>query len=298
MISIHPYATHLPALVGCITATEGPVLELGSGVFSTPVLHTACGTRRLLTADTDEDWMARFRYLESHNHRFALVDEWSRFEAIEAPWDVVLVDQSPGSARAPTIERLRAQARLIVVHDTQAADHYGFEPLLSTFRYRRDFAELGVQVGTTVVSDLVPVPFDLPVVTTNHSTRVAVADSVVIRTTGGGWVSHHLPWPKPAREHFFFIGKLHTDDATGINVQVIFRSGGEDAYWMSLLAGAVGAVKRDVCVPRDAAVELPTSHRPRWTSVDEIVIRAKAEREQVLKMSGVGALVVDEALPA
>lgn len=35
---MNPFATHIPALLACLECTSGPVLELGSGWFSTPIV--------------------------------------------------------------------------------------------------------------------------------------------------------------------------------------------------------------------------------------------------------------------
>ena len=34
--------THLPVLMDIVSKTDGPILEIGTGVFSTPYLHWAC----------------------------------------------------------------------------------------------------------------------------------------------------------------------------------------------------------------------------------------------------------------
>src|SRR3954454_11711777 len=59
-------STHFPVLIKLIQMTDGPVLELGSGLFSTPLLHWLCFERawcgkpgrRLYT------WEAYAHYLE------------------------------------------------------------------------------------------------------------------------------------------------------------------------------------------------------------------------------------------
>ena len=38
---MNPFATHMPVLLACLEHTSGPVLELGSGWFSTPVAKGA-----------------------------------------------------------------------------------------------------------------------------------------------------------------------------------------------------------------------------------------------------------------
>ena len=38
---MNPFATHIPALLACLEHTSGPVLELGSGWFSTPIVSAS-----------------------------------------------------------------------------------------------------------------------------------------------------------------------------------------------------------------------------------------------------------------
>ena len=46
---MNPFATHMPVLLACLEHTSGPVLELGSGWFSTPIV-SAFATDRLVAA--------------------------------------------------------------------------------------------------------------------------------------------------------------------------------------------------------------------------------------------------------
>ena len=46
--SDYGYGTHLPLLMEFVLKTEGPILEQGAGMFSTPILHHLCEGHRLL----------------------------------------------------------------------------------------------------------------------------------------------------------------------------------------------------------------------------------------------------------
>ena len=73
---------------------------------------------------------------------------------------VVLVDHAPGERRAEDIERIRWQSSIIVVHDTEpnGCGNYGYEPVLSKFKYRlNDWPNGGRTAGTSIVSDIVDV---------------------------------------------------------------------------------------------------------------------------------------------
>jgi len=45
---------------------------------------------------------------------------------------------APGYLRVPAIEHFANMADFIVIHDTELVETYGYEPCLSTFRYRLD----------------------------------------------------------------------------------------------------------------------------------------------------------------
>lgn len=49
------HSTHLAVLMEAVRRTAGPVLELGVGLYSTPVLHWLCypTNRRLVSYDSD-----------------------------------------------------------------------------------------------------------------------------------------------------------------------------------------------------------------------------------------------------
>ena len=150
MYEENQYGTHLPVLAYFVSKTTGPVLELGSGYYSTPILNLLCKDRLLVTADSNKEWIRRFYSLRNYNHAFFEVDDWSKFDHIDKPWDVAFVDHAPGERRVVDIERLKNNCKYILVHDSETAS-YGYEPTLSTFKYRYDYRFF--RTWTTVVSN-------------------------------------------------------------------------------------------------------------------------------------------------
>ena len=154
------YSTHLPVLLECMKRTEGTkgdVLELGPGVFSTPILHWLCREqgRRLVTIEQDPLWMSFCnKYYRRGNHRFQLVDNYDQAK-IEQPWDVVLVDHSPAPRRAIEIKRLANLAKYIVVHDAEDRHEpaYQYSAIYPLFKSRYLFTE--VEPHTVVLSNFV-----------------------------------------------------------------------------------------------------------------------------------------------
>lgn len=144
------FGTHLPLLAACVAATSGPVLELGCGLYSTPVLHALCLDRPLMSLESNAEWLAQFKRFASPNHRIAHVPDWEHAPIDEGKWAVALIDQEPAAARAPSIARLRGRVDLFVIHDSEHR-LYAYEPLLSTFKHRVEWQRYAP--WTTVVTD-------------------------------------------------------------------------------------------------------------------------------------------------
>lgn len=141
------YATHLGALIACINKTSGDVLELGTGIFSTPYLHYACtiGKRNLLSLDGDKAWIrnyaesdfAHYLYRNAY-HNLEYVPDWDK-APIDKEWDVVLVDQTPDEARKESVKRLANLAKYIIIHDSNERHekNYHYSEIYPLFKHKR-----------------------------------------------------------------------------------------------------------------------------------------------------------------
>lgn len=141
------YGTHLGALIACINKTSGDVLELGTGIFSTPYLHYTCtiGKRNLLSLDNDKAWIRNYaksdfaHYLyENEYHKLEYVEDWDK-APIDKEWDVVLVDQTPDEARKETVKVLANKAKYIIIHDSNERHekNYHYSEIYPLFKYKR-----------------------------------------------------------------------------------------------------------------------------------------------------------------
>lgn len=161
---IDPVATHIQPLTTAVLKTKtGPILELGCGHYSTPLLHVLCqeSNRKLISVDSSKPWLNVFRDLERPWHQFIYVPAQEAgvkaWDAIgnDEHWSVVFVDHDPAKRRVIDLHRLRAQVDVFVVHDTENITGYNWEPTLSSFKYRYDF--YGYTRKTTLVSDFIDV---------------------------------------------------------------------------------------------------------------------------------------------
>ncbi len=135
------YGTHLPCLIQAMSKTDGDVLELGMGIFSTPYLHYQCilSNRKLISYENFEEWLNFFvKYGYRHpNHEIILVDDYANAK-IDKPWDVVLIDQTPDDSRRVEAKRLANLAKYIIIHDSNGRYEkiYHYSEIYPLFKYR------------------------------------------------------------------------------------------------------------------------------------------------------------------
>jgi len=155
------YSTFIPMLLEAMARTTGDVLELGPGVFSTPLLHWLCERqkRNLVTIENNWKWHRFVKpYLKTDRHQFFFVRNWDDVEPyINKEWDVALIDHSPYSRRIVEIEKLSNLAKYLVVHDSEPwkdkESHYS--QIYPLFKYRFNFDKADHQ--TAVLSNFYPV---------------------------------------------------------------------------------------------------------------------------------------------
>lgn len=125
------YATHIEVLAAAVLRTTGPILELGTGEYSTPLLRVLRGDRPLLSLESDAEWLERFRSMECQGHAIRLVTDWDAVDVAQY-WGLVVLDHAPAHRRIIEGRRVAAWADIVVVHDTEAAC-YDWSRLWSQF---------------------------------------------------------------------------------------------------------------------------------------------------------------------
>lgn len=159
-LQMNANATHQCILAGIVSQTTGPVLELGVGYYSTPILHFMCQNRPLLSVESHLAWHEFFAIpFRNGMHDFYFARTGLPSEIFEVDkykdlkWDVAFVDHSPSNDRVKCVEALRSKAKYIVCHDTEpGAVVYEWNGIFDTFKYKMywDF----FKNGTTIVSDV------------------------------------------------------------------------------------------------------------------------------------------------
>lgn len=156
------YSSHFPALLWALSHTAGDVLEMGGGLFSTPLLHYFCVPRgrQLVTVDNDQKWLENVCSFEHPLHRLVLTNNWDAADweqPVGKLWDVVFIDHAPREQRRVDLLRYADRARFIVIHDTNGRQdrHYHLMELWPQFKYAYHYGKFFPQ--TTIVSNFAPI---------------------------------------------------------------------------------------------------------------------------------------------
>jgi hypothetical protein len=142
-MSLAGEGSHIPLLASVVAiARPGPVLELGVGDSSTPLLREMCRAmgREHFRLDTSPEWCERYDAIPLSIGLPIFAHEWA----------VVFVDTSPPPNRLELVRLARSE--FIVVHDTdnQSGDLTELVECLQTFPHC--FTYDAFRPWTTVVS--------------------------------------------------------------------------------------------------------------------------------------------------
>lgn len=145
------YDTHQEYLRRAVELTTGPVLELGCGEGSTPMLH-ATG-RAIVSIDNNQEWLLKYSTTLATTHHEFFHDQDPGKSTLWGEngerYGVVFVDHAPGETRKAAVERARNIADFCVIHDAEDVGYQIWETLES-FKYKRHFRFM--RPWTSVVS--------------------------------------------------------------------------------------------------------------------------------------------------
>jgi predicted O-methyltransferase YrrM len=130
-IEMDQFATHIQMLIKYLMVCDGDVIELGSGNYSTPLIHEVVKSRgrKLDTYDSNEQWLERFRNLEDESTRLHHVKDWDSF-SVDKKYGLAFIDHAdpPSHQRWTQVVKLIPFSSLIIIHDTED-DQYGYKNL-------------------------------------------------------------------------------------------------------------------------------------------------------------------------
>jgi len=144
------FASHYPILVKAIQSTTGPVMELGTGMFSTPLLHWLCLGRKLVSCESHPEYIEFAKQYETLFHKVIKIDNWLKLQLEK--YSVVFIDHTPTPRKRGDDAIRFTDAELVVLHDTgRHESKYGYEKVFPLFKYKYE------KNNTTVLSNSIDV---------------------------------------------------------------------------------------------------------------------------------------------
>ena len=133
------WSTHMPVLIRLFSLTDGPIMEVGSGVYSTPLLHWLCYPtgRLLITYESDKNFIKLAEQYRSDNHIIQHVEDYLQINVSEH-YSIIFIDHW-GHHRGKTAVHLKNCADYIVLHDTNVIRRNSYQLLPGAFKYYRDY---------------------------------------------------------------------------------------------------------------------------------------------------------------
>jgi len=148
------WASHIPILSKIMQISNGPVLEMGIGIFSTPLLHTYCDMEKrfLDSYEDNKQWYEAHEMFQSPLHHITLIKDWNTVPIEKRHWGVVFIDHSQ---RRRDVDAIRASqySDYVVLHDSNGRDdvHYHYSRVYPHYKYRYIFDK--IHPHTTIVSN-------------------------------------------------------------------------------------------------------------------------------------------------
>ena len=141
--------SHIPILVKIMSLTDGSVLELGAGFFSTPLFYWLCKAegREFVSYENDKKWCEEIGEMTTY------IEDWDKANILSTHWSVMLIDHRPAHRRRIDARRLKDNADFIIMHDSDMERDrvYGYTEIYPLFKYKYDFTK--VKPHTTVLSN-------------------------------------------------------------------------------------------------------------------------------------------------
>jgi len=150
------WSSHIPMLIKTIQGSTGPVLEIGAGMYSTPIIHWLCKDlgRRIVTYENDPVFYGFARSFQCRTHIVRKVDNWDDMD-FKTHWGVVLIDHVDNRRGIEAIN-LKDNADYIILHDStddglMPDGKYRYKEIWKYFKYRYNY--INSAVHTSVVSN-------------------------------------------------------------------------------------------------------------------------------------------------
>jgi len=149
------WGSHIPILIKVLDISEGPVLELGMGVFSTPLLHSLCADKKrlLVSCESDKNYFDAHAAFATNMHKIEFVKNWDNIDIENTRWGVAFVDHAPDKRRIVEVRRLANLADYVIIHDSNGRydSFFHYKLIYPLFKYRYEYGK--AMPHTTVLSN-------------------------------------------------------------------------------------------------------------------------------------------------
>ena len=151
----NPSGSHLPILSKLLTCTNGPILELGCGFFSTPILYWSA----LAKDQPFRSYEGNKEWAETMGGPVQYVSSWDKANVLEFRWALVFIDHGDAIQRKDQAIAVKDNTDFIVLHDSEPRNdrHYKFSEIYDQFLYRFDYTL--VTPHTTILSNTINLDF-------------------------------------------------------------------------------------------------------------------------------------------
>ena len=145
----NPSGTHLPYVAKLLQRIDGPILEMGSGFFSTPLLywHTVKNGQTFRSYESKKSWA------ETMGSPVRYIQDWSLADTNEMRWNLVFIDHGQALLRKEHAIAVKDNADYVVLHDTEDKFEatYRYSEVWPHFKHRIDFTD--ILPHTTILSN-------------------------------------------------------------------------------------------------------------------------------------------------
>lgn len=148
------WSSHYAVLVKAMEICDGPILELGIGLFSTSLLHWLCleQGKKLVSYEDNPFYLKICRDFRDNFHKVLLIDNWDAIDIENTHWGMAFIDHRH-ERRLIDARRIAHNADYVICHDTQESERkvYGYNQLFPEFKYIYHYTK--ASPNTTVLSN-------------------------------------------------------------------------------------------------------------------------------------------------
>ena len=88
------WGSHLPILSRVLQVSTGPIMELGIGIYSTPLIHFFAleQHRHVYSYESDQRWYDAHKYWTNDYHSFEYVTDWDTIPIEKYHWGIIFIE--------------------------------------------------------------------------------------------------------------------------------------------------------------------------------------------------------------